>query len=205
MVKKFIVFEGVDGSGKSEISKIVSDMLDTDYLESPTLEFKSIRKYIDDYSSPIGRFLFYMTTNLDLSRIIEEKVKYRDVICARYYYSTLIGYSARSGKSLNYLMKKLPTSNKDFYQADLTILLYVNRNEQKNRINKRNNGVNSGSDERCLYDENYGKDLAKKYLMVAKKLNWLIIDTSNMTMDEVVKECILNIKAMNPVIATELN
>ena len=50
MTKKLIVFEGVDGSGKSEISKMVSDILGTDYLESPTLEFNSIRKYIDDYS-----------------------------------------------------------------------------------------------------------------------------------------------------------
>lgn len=201
MAKKFIVFEGVDGSGKSEISKIVSDILETDYLESPTLEFKSIRKYIDDYSSPIGRFLFYMATNFDLSRIVEEKVKFQNVICARYYYSTLIGYSARSGKSVNDLMSNLSISDEDFYQADLTILLYVNRDEQKNRINNRNKGINSSSDERCLYDENYGKNLAEKYLMAAKKMNWLIIDTSNMTMDEVVKECILNIKAMNPVIA----
>jgi len=94
MTKKFIVFEGVDGSGKSEVSKTVSNILGSYYIESPTLEFKSIRKYIDDYSSPIGRFLFYMTTNLDLSRIIEDKLKFQDVICARYYYSTLIGYSA---------------------------------------------------------------------------------------------------------------
>jgi dTMP kinase len=193
MAKKFIVFEGVDGSGKSEISKIVSDMLETDYLESPTLEFKSIRKYIDDYSSSVGRFLFYMTTNLDLSRIVENNVKFKDVICARYYYSTLIGYSARSGKSVNYLMDKLPISEKDFYQPDLTILLYVNRDEQKNRINKRNKGVNSGSDERCLYDENYSKDLSEQYLMAARRMDWLIIDTSNMTMDEVIKECVLKI------------
>ncbi|MGZ6519561.1 MAG: hypothetical protein ACXVED_18385 [Bacteroidia bacterium] len=196
MTKKLIVFEGVDGSGKSEVSKMVSEILGTYYLESPTLEFNSIRKYIDDYSSPIGRFLFYMVTNLDLSRIIEDKLKLQDVICARYYYSTLIGYSARSGKSITNLMEKLPILNQDFYQPDLTILLFVNRDEQKNRINKRNKGINSGSDERCLYDENYGKVLAEKYLMVAKELNWLIIDTSDMTMDEVVKECIFNIKSI---------
>jgi dTMP kinase len=196
MSNKFIVFEGVDGSGKSEISKIVSDMLDTYYLESPTVEFKSIRKYIDDYSSPMGRFLFYMATNLDLSRIVEDKVKIQDVICARYYYSTLIGYSARSSKSVDDLMKCLSLSDQDFYQANLTILLYVNRDEQKNRINKRNKGVNSGSDERCLYDENYSKDLAEKYLVVAKKMNWLIIDTSNMTIEEVINECVLHINAI---------
>jgi len=78
----------------------------------------------------------------------------------------------------------------------LTILLYVNREEQKNRINKRNNGVNSGSDERCLYDENYGKVLSEQYLMVAKKLNWLIIDTSNITMNEVVEQCLSRINEM---------
>lgn len=196
MIKKFIVFEGVDGSGKSEISKMVSEALDTHYLESPTHEFKSIRKYIDDYSSPIGRFLFYMSTNLDLSRIIEDKLKLRDVICARYYYSTLIGYSAHSGKNINDLMENLPISNQDFYQPDLTILLYVNREEQTNRINKRNKGVNSGSDERCLYDENYGEALSEQYLMVAKKLNWLVIDTSNIKMSEVVKQCLVGINKM---------
>ena len=86
MRKKFIVIEGVDGSGKSEAGRIVSNMLGALYIESPLPEFKLVREYIDEYSSPVGRFLFYLSTNLDLSRVIKNNLESQDVICARYYY-----------------------------------------------------------------------------------------------------------------------
>ena len=194
MKNKFIVFEGVDGSGKSEIARIVANALCALNIESPLPEFNLTRKYIDKHSSPIGRFLFYLSTNLDLSRVIDIETSSRDVVCTRYYYSTLIGYAARTGSNVDDLIKSIPISDEDFYQPDLTVLLYVNRDEQKNRINKRNKGVNSGSDELCLYNEDYGVNLAEKYLETARKNKWVVIDTTNLTIDEVVAECLSSIK-----------
>lgn len=194
MKNKFIVLEGVDGSGKSEVGRIVSKKLFALNIESPLPEFNLIRKYIDENSSPIGRFLFYLSTNLDLSRVIDIKTSSRDVVCTRYYYSTLIGYAARTRSNLDNLIKSIPISDEDFYQPDMTILLYVNRFEQKKRINKRNKGINSGSDELCLYNEDYGINLAEKYLETARNKKWVVIDTSHLTIDEVVQECLSNIK-----------
>ena len=37
MIPMFVVFEGVDGAGKSEVSKIVAEKLGAIHLESPTV------------------------------------------------------------------------------------------------------------------------------------------------------------------------
>jgi len=190
MLKKFIVFEGVDGAGKSEIGKLVSAQLSAHFIESPLPVFGEIRKYIDQHSNPVGRFLFYMATNLDLSRVISEKIEFNDVICARYYYSTLIGYASRTGKNVSEVSNMIPVTHDSFYQPNLTIFLDVNKQEQVKRINTRNKGKNSGTDYLCLNDEHYSKTLADNYRSIAKQLNWNTIDTSNLTIEEVAEKCI---------------
>ena len=196
MRKRFVVFEGVDGAGKSVVSKRVADALGHGvlHLDSPLPAFRQIRDYVDQYSSPAGRFLFYLASNLDLSRLVGEKLPTHDVLCARYYFSTLVGYSVRSGINISELMTRIPVSHDDFRRPDLTILLYVNADEQERRIAKRNQGINSLTDALCLTSEDYAGRLSATYLDVAEKMQWMVIDTSYMTLDEVVSRCIDEIR-----------
>lgn len=73
MKNKFIVFEGIDASGKSVVGKLVANALFSDYIESPTEEFQLARAYLEKSSLPISRFLFYIATNIDLSQKIKRK------------------------------------------------------------------------------------------------------------------------------------
>ena len=59
MINKFIVIEGLDGAGKSEVSKKVARALGITHLESPIDPLKEIRTEIDENLCSKGRFYFY--------------------------------------------------------------------------------------------------------------------------------------------------
>jgi dTMP kinase len=187
---RFILFEGVDGAGKSIVSEEVSKSLCSTFIESPTDQFGDVRKYVNSHTPMMGQFLFYMATNLDLSNTVKEKLEDNNVVCARYYFSSIVDYSARLGITPEEMMDKLPVTDNDFIQPDLTILLYVNETEQRNRINGRNNGVNTHSDELCLNNQEYRRKITDGYLGLAEKKNWKVIDTSDIGIEEVVSRSI---------------
>lgn len=186
----FIVFEGVDGAGKSEISARVAAKLGAIHIESPGEPFKQIRGYVDDNLNGKGRFLFYLSSNLDLSRCIREKTESETIVCARYFFSTIIGYASREGLSVEKLYESLPVSSDDFLKPDLTIFLYVNEDVQRSRINLRDSSDNSAGDYKCIEDQHYRKMLFDNYIYVSEKESWSCIDTSLMSIDEVVDTCV---------------
>ncbi len=186
----FVVFEGVDGAGKSAVSTKVSEKIDAMHLESPTGEFKKIRRYVDRNLSDKGRFLFYLASNFDLSNYIGEKRSNKTIICARYFHSTMIGYISRQGLNIEDFYRCLPIALDDLEKPDITIFLYVNEEAQRIRITSRESCDNSAMDYKCLDDEKYRKILFNNYNHIAARENWICIDTSYMSIDEVVDTCI---------------
>lgn len=190
MKQPFIVFEGVDGAGKSEISARVSKKIDAMHLESPIGEFKKIRQYVDLNLSDKGRFLFYLASNFDLSKFIREQRVSKAIVCARYFHSTMIGYASRQGLNIEEFYECPPIAFDDLEEPDITIFLYVNEAIQRTRIESRELYGNSPTDYKCLDDEIYRKTLFNNYCSVAAKEKWNYIDTSCMSIDEVVEACI---------------
>jgi dTMP kinase len=190
MRKPFIVFEGVDGSGKSEISAKVSKTIGATHLESPISEFKKIRQYVDLNLNDKGRFLFYLASNFDLSNYVHEQRVHQTIVCARYFHSTMIGYASRQGLDIEDFYESPPVSLHDLEKPDITIFLYVNEETQRARIESRELNENSPTDYKCLNDENYRKILFKNYCSIAIKQNWIYIDTSSMSIDQVAAKCI---------------
>lgn len=186
----FIVFEGVDGAGKSEISAIVSKKMNAMHLESPIGEFKKIRQYVDLNLNDKARFLFYLASNFDLSDHIRENRLSNTIICARYFHSTIIGYASRQGLNIEDFYKNSPVALDDFEKPDLTIFLYVNEAVQQARIKSRQPHDNSLMDYKCLDDEDYREILFNNYCFVATKESWIYVDTSFMSIDQVVDVCI---------------
>lgn len=194
---KIFVYEGTDGSGKSIVSSLAAQRLGMLHLETPTDEFREVRKYIDRHTPEIGQFLFYMSTNIDVSRKFEELAeKGIDTICTRYYLSSLVDFSSRMNISVDDLLMKLPIDEKEFYVPDYTILLLVNEEAQRERINHRNRGANMATDELCLSDNQYRKNITEKYLDLAEKNKWHVIDTSFMTIEQVVDASVNHIKGL---------
>ena len=121
MTQPFIVIEGMDGAGKSEVSARVAARLGAMHLESPIKAFKEIRQYVDANLCDKGRFLFYLASNLDLSRYTRKKREIQSIVCARYFYSTIIGYASRQGLDIKEFYKNLPVESDEFEVPNLTI------------------------------------------------------------------------------------
>lgn len=193
----FVVFEGVDGAGKTEISALVAKKLKGLHLESPTGRFGELRKYVDDNLCDNGRFHFYLASSYDLSNKVDEsKSSYPAIICARYVHSTIIGYASRKNINIENIYETILGKFNDIEQPDLTIFLDVDLDIQRSRITSRLDNVNTKNDHMCLTDDKYQKRLSDNYRYVQKKENWRYIDTSLKTIDEVVE---LSIKLINGV------
>lgn len=190
MIPIFVVFEGVDGAGKSEVSKLVAEKLSAIHLESPTTPFSSIRNHVDKNLSDKGRFYFYMASNFDLSEKILITLRSKSIICARYFHSTVIGYASRQNIDIESVYNSIDVTKKDFINPDLTIFLNVNEDIQRRRINSRGLLKNSQTDYKCLEDKKYRERLFKNYEYISKKEKWYTIDTSTMSINEVADECI---------------
>jgi thymidylate kinase len=191
----FIVFEGVDGAGKSEVSALVADKLGATCLESPQGKFLEIRRHVDDQLPDKGRLFFYMASNFDLSKIVQEKRVSNTVVCSRYIHSTFIGYASRHGVPVEDIYDSLLFSSDDFESPDVTIFLDVNEEAQRNRLESRPDLSSSRLDLLCLQDGFYRQRLFDTYRFVAKEEGWICIDTSSMPLGDVVETCIAKIKA----------
>ena len=191
----FIVFEGVDGAGKSEVSARVSEKLGAVHLESPTGSFREIRQEVDDQLPDKGRLFFYMASNFHLSRQVETQRENNTVICSRYFHSTFIGYAARNQIPINDIYESFHYSPCDFILPNLTIFLYVSEEVQRSRIQSRSSSDNSRLDNLSISDDEYRKRLFANYVCVAEREGWVRIDASLPSVDDVVESCIRTIKA----------
>jgi dTMP kinase len=196
MTYPFIVFEGVDGAGKSTVSKLVADRLSASHLESPVNEFKKIRKFVESTLCEKAKLFYYLASNFELSNYVREKRLIQPVVCARYFHSTLIGHASRKYLNVESFCEGMPVSPDDFEAPDLTIFLSLSEDEQRARIISRGASNNSKKDHKCLDDRLYRHYLFRNYVAVAKKENWLVIDTTSMAVEQVVDTCIERILSL---------
>ncbi|MFA5355482.1 MAG: dTMP kinase [Candidatus Paceibacterota bacterium] len=145
---KFIVFEGLDGSGQSTQASLLRDYLiglgkEVVLTKEPTKDSepaKQIRKALDE-NIVIEPFelqkLFCLDRKEHLENLIEPALKGgKIVISDRYFFSTLA-----FGSSDKISLESLIELNKDFLIPDLTILLKVSPEVCVDRIEKRGEGV----------------------------------------------------------------
>jgi dTMP kinase len=113
MAGKFIIFEGLDGSGKSTHAKLLSEWLESKALKvlhtkepSQGKIGKLLRDYLKDTDSGgrVDALLFTADRAEHLEREILPALERGDiVICERYKYST-IAYQAAQGEDMDWLI-----------------------------------------------------------------------------------------------------
>jgi dTMP kinase len=144
---KFIVFEGIDGCGKSTQLKLISSYLfesDKSNHIFLTREPTAISKYGDEVrrllkeSSDIKKDLKKFTSLYIKDRKFHVKKQILPmlkqgviVLCDRYKYSTF-AYQLAQGADLNYLLKQ----HENLIKPDLAIILDITAEEAMKRISK---------------------------------------------------------------------
>jgi len=161
----FIVFEGLSGSGKTTIGKIVAEKIGAEFYETPGPLFASIRKKIDGEADNLTRFLFYLASVFHASKEIKEIIMRKSVVCDRYLLTTLcwhkvIGVDFQTQESFfNNLLK-----------PDYTFLIVCSQNTRLKRLYSRGLSYN---------DEKERNDvIEKRFLEEYKKYNPIEIDNS---------------------------
>ncbi|MHA7586647.1 dTMP kinase [Vibrio harveyi] len=133
----FIVIEGLDGSGKSTVSKHLAEKLNAKLLTTPGAGFKEVRKKLDTVfeHNPKARQLFYMATVLNVASEAQRFIDSgQNVVVDRYWLSTQVYHHWMS----NGQCYTLDEVESELLAPDLTVYLDLPLDERIARINNRN-------------------------------------------------------------------
>lgn len=86
---RFIVLEGISGSGKTELCKLLAQQISAQYYTTPPKMFCPSRKEVDAKACLQSRFLFYLASVVQASHEINEILKSQSVVCDKYILSTI--------------------------------------------------------------------------------------------------------------------
>lgn len=185
----FVVFEGLDGTGKSTCAKKLAHSLGAEFMATPSEQLRPLRqKILDSFgSSQEAAQLFYLATVFDASRrVVNLMSSGQSVVLDRYYISTQ-AYAEFRGSSLtnDSMQEKLQP-------ADFTIMLEAPLATRIERIKARGG---SAADHETLTAE--ANSVLKKTHAQRSKLpvvgRLLSFDTSKRSVDEIVHDVLLEI------------
>lgn len=174
MKYKFIVVEGVDGSGKSTICNWISQNYDYKKYKSIGNPFANVKNHFSPDKVTIQeRFSFLCGEAINNSFIIKENtIKNQHIIFDRYYYSTIVYCeSLEPGitDEFDYLFNKLP-------KPDLVLFVDVNYKTMMNRLSNR--------DEITFIEQKFSEQdkfeiLKRNYRKIIKSSNTMFIDNNS--------------------------
>ncbi len=180
--RKFIVLEGIDGSGKSTVSRLLAKSLGAKLVSTPPKGFGSARRAVDSHAQLQSRFFFYLSSVLFASETIEELLKTNHVVCDRYIFSTL-GYHQSLGLKIDFDLSSIK-----FTQPDFTFFLRIEDEvERQRRLRERMRFTKTDA---LIDDEKVRKKLVREY----SRFPMIHIDTSNTSAQEVVMKIREHIK-----------
>ena len=93
-VHQFIVLEGISGSGKTELGKLLAQQISGRYYTTPPEAFRPSRKEIDEKATLEARFWFYLASVVQASHDIGKILETQDVVCDKYILSTICYHRA---------------------------------------------------------------------------------------------------------------
>lgn len=188
MAGRFIVFEGIDGAGKSTLINKVSEILESEGVSTVVTAEptdgpvgKLIRSgAVKCISQDAEALLFTADRACHTAEIAKWKEEGKTVLCDRYYASTIAYQSAKFNgtESKTEWLKEL--NRPVVIEPDITILLDIGPEEGMRRVGARG--------ARSKYEvADYLERVRKNYLQIAGENGFQIIDAS-CSRDEVLRE-----------------
>lgn len=126
---KFIVLEGIMGSGKTTLAKMLADKLSGVYYNTPA-SFREMRPVADEGLSLEARYHFYLSLNLQVSSEVSELLKKKPVICDKYIWSTFCYHKTRGLNLANF-------PQLDILMPDFCFLIFCENGIRLERISRR--------------------------------------------------------------------
>ena len=185
---RFIVLEGLDGSGKSSLAKALANQGDSIFFE-PTrstaegLEIRSILNSEPEITVEINRILlklFRIDRLWNLENQIKPGLKNGQVVLDRYFFSTAAYQGLDQEHCLNIVEEYL--NDKEVLQPDLVLYLDVSVEESLNRLSTRNTTQDVYEKKENL--EKIKKNYINIWQRFAPEINLRVIDASK-TMSEI--------------------
>lgn len=146
---KFIVFEGIMGSGKTTLAKMLAEKLGGVYYNTP-ISFREMRHMVDKTLSLEARYYFYLSLNLQVSTEVAELLEEKPVVCDKYIWTTFCYH-----KSLGLDLSSFPKL--DILMPDFCFLIFCKDQIRLERVSKRDpindyskDFVRQESERRCL-------------------------------------------------------
>lgn len=189
-MKNFVTFEGIDGSGKSTVSKLVyakmkKEKYDTILTFEPTNSWigKMVQKCIETKSDPFITAYTFIADRFEHCKQIQKWLDLgKIVLCDRYVESTYAYQASQMHDSIDNPIKWLKELSKDrFIVPDRTFLFVIDPKKSLARIQDRENLIPF---EKIDFLEN----VHKNYLEVSKGSRFKKIDASK-KINDLVKIC----------------
>ncbi len=132
----FVVFEGLDGTGKSTLASVVAKQLGAELLSTPPAELGGVRPVVDELyrGHPVASQQFYASTLAFASdRAREALARSESVVVDRYVLSTLVYDALRPGAV------PLDTIVETLAVPDVTVFVKVPEEVRRERLASRGN------------------------------------------------------------------
>ncbi len=182
---RLIVFEGIDGVGKTTLCQKLKEALEMQGMKAVWYEegedrykgFNLIKPFIKAKAPIDASLLFYLASSIYKSRIIEKLLKKQWVLCDRYIYSTL-AYHIIHGADKNLLssLVDLPIRKPDF-----TFLITAKESVRTKRAKlRRHSNAND-------FLEKRPGNLVARMEKELKKFQPIIVDNSSEGIEEALR------------------
>lgn len=180
-----VVIEGVDGTGKSTVCRLLATRLNAGYYATPPEEYRNMRTLVDKEASAEAHYRFFLQGVCLASNELRDLQQRGMRVVVDRYWMTTVAYHRAMG---------IDATLKDFgviLLPDFTVYLEVTPQVQQERLQRR--GLTSG-DLRTLQIQNRVRE--EYALLLEGCSNVLRIDTTKPTPEEVVD---LILAALKPV------
>ena len=187
----FVTFEGIDGSGKTTVSRRVSALLKgrgerVFWTSEPTRHWigDAVRRSIQDHGSPLAETFLFLADRATHEEEIRSRMSSGDlVLCDRYIDSTYAYQGARLEGTVPRPIEFLRRITEPWVLApDLTLLLRLPVHVALSRISSR-------PDKISFEDGAFLEKVARNYDRIARSNRFTVID-ADQPMDHVVRDCV---------------
>jgi len=194
MKGKFILFEGIDSSGKKTQANLLAERLrrmgkKVEIIYFPTYKNTPLGIFVAKYlkgdfgskesiTPEIGS-LFYSLDRYQFQKEIKEKLEVGiNIIADRYTASNIFQAAKLEGEKRFEIWEWIKNIDKRLPQPDATIVLDVPIKISKNLFSKREkkNVLLEGKKDIHEIDENYQERVRRTYLDIAEREGWIIIN-----------------------------